>query len=63
MKKPNKAQIDRARKAKHSLVANLEKLDIYSKFKLICDQNYMKVREGLREAIRMFIKKYEKKGE
>lgn len=63
MKKPTKEQLNRAKKAKHSLIANLEKLDVYSKFKLICEQNYMKAREGLREAVKMFNKKYEEKGE
>jgi hypothetical protein len=61
-RKPTEAQLEKARRAKKSLIANLEKLDIYNKFKLICEQNFMKVREGLREAVRLFNSKYENKG-
>ena len=49
----------RAKKAKKSLSANLEGLDIYSKFKVRCTMEGITIRTGLREAVIEWLKKYD----
>lgn len=48
--------IERARKNKHSIMTNVAKLDVWTKFKVHCVQKGISVREGLRNAIREYMK-------
>jgi hypothetical protein len=57
---PTPEMKERARKAKGSLMANLETMDVYSKFKVLCSAQGIKIREGLREAVKDYLDKYTK---
>lgn len=58
MEAPTREEKERSKKQKKSLVAQLERMDIYSKFKIVCELQDIKIREGLREAIKSYLKKY-----
>jgi hypothetical protein len=56
--KPTPEEQQRAREKKHSLMSTLQRLDIYSKFKVIIEIQGKTVVAGLKEAIVDYINKY-----
>lgn len=56
--KPTPEMKERARKTKKSLIVNLQRLDIYSKFKVMAEIQGVTVVSALKEAVQDYMKKY-----
>ena len=59
MSEITKESVERAQKSKHSVATQAGRLDIWTKFKVFCVKQNKSLRDGLREAIREYMKNYD----
>lgn len=56
MSEITKESVERAKRTKHSLSTLAGKLDVWTKFKIFCVKKNISCRDGLRNAIRDYMK-------